>query len=92
MAEANRGFLSASEGVRQEAAEYRELDSERVLVFHHWGGRGKASGLEIEQMRGEGAALFKIRSGTVIGLVHYFDRDRALADLGLAGEAQDGPR
>jgi hypothetical protein len=37
-------------------------------------------------MRGEGAALFHIRNGRVIGIVHYFDRERALAHLGLASE------
>jgi ketosteroid isomerase-like protein len=87
MAEANRDFLSAWEDLRQEAEEYRDLDSERVLVLHRFSARGKASGLELGQMRGEGAALFSIRSGKVIRLVHYFDRERALADLGLAPEA-----
>lgn len=48
------------------------------------GGRGKASGLEVE---GRGAVLFEIRDGKVKRLVRYFDRDRALADLGLRPEA-----
>ena len=46
-------------------------------------GRGKASGLDIEQLRAKTATLFHIRAGKVTRLVGYFERDRALADLGL---------
>jgi ketosteroid isomerase-like protein len=66
--------------------EYRELDDERVLVLNRFGGRGKTSGLDIGQMRAKGANLFHIRDGKVIRVVLYGDRDRALADLGLAPE------
>lgn len=90
MAEANRDFLSAWENLRQEAVEYRALDSERVLVLHRFSARGKASQLELEQMRGEGAAVFNIRSGKVTRLVHYFNREKARADLGFAPQA-DAP-
>jgi hypothetical protein len=38
-------------------------------------------------MRSHGAALFHISGGQVTRLVIYFDRDRALADLGLAQQA-----
>jgi hypothetical protein len=31
--------------------EYRELDDERELVLHRYRGRGKTSGLELEDMR-----------------------------------------
>jgi hypothetical protein len=37
-----------------------------------------------ESTRG-GANLFRIRDGLVVRLDAYFDRDRALADLGLEG-------
>ena len=84
MAEAQRDWLTAWEDLRQEAEEYRELDSQRVLVLHRFSARGKKSGLDLGQMRGEGAALFNIRNGKVIRLVHHFDRERALADLGLS--------
>jgi ketosteroid isomerase-like protein len=45
--------------------------------------RGKASGLELRKMRSEGAVLFYLRDGKVARLVFYWDRNRALADLGV---------
>ena len=47
-------------------------------------GRGKTSGLELSQIRTQGAHLFHIRDGRVTRLVRYLNRDRAFADLGLA--------
>jgi hypothetical protein len=87
MAEGWRSFLSAWEEFHGEAAEYRERDDERVLLLHRWSGRGKSRGLELGQMRTDGAALFHVRGGKVSRLVVYFDRERAVADLGLAPEA-----
>jgi ketosteroid isomerase-like protein len=84
MADGYRAWLSAWEEYRAEAEEYRELDGERVLVLDRYSGHGKTSGLEIGQLRAEGAALFHLRDGKVRRLVIYWDRDRALADLGLA--------
>ena len=77
-----RDFVSPWEDYRSEPNEYRELDGERVLVLLHTTARGKTSGVEIEQLR---ANLFHIRGGKVTRLLHYWDRDRALADLGLDG-------
>jgi ketosteroid isomerase-like protein len=83
MVEAWRDVLSAWEGLRGEAEEYRELDHERVLVLTRNSGRGKASGLELGEMRTHGANLFHVRGGKVTRLVLYWDGGRALADLGL---------
>jgi ketosteroid isomerase-like protein len=83
MVEGWRDFLSAWEDWSAEAEEFRELDEERVLVVFHFTARGKASGLEAGEMRTRGANLFHVRDGQVTRLVLYWDRDRALADLGL---------
>jgi ketosteroid isomerase-like protein len=61
-------------------AEYRGLDDERVLVLDHPGGRGKRSGIEMESV---GATVFRVRAGKVTQIVSYWDRNRALSDLGL---------
>jgi hypothetical protein len=72
-------------GLRIGASEYRELDSERVLVLVHYTGRGKMSGVEIGQMLSKAADLFPIRDGMVTRFVAYGDRELAFADLGLHG-------
>jgi ketosteroid isomerase-like protein len=73
-------FLDAWEDYRVEAEEYRELDGERILVLTRQCGRGRSSGAEIEQLR---ASVFHVRGGKVTRRVNYWDRGRALADLGL---------
>jgi ketosteroid isomerase-like protein len=84
MAKGWREFLSAWEEWREEAEEFRELDGERVLVLVRMSGRGKASGLETGQMRATAAKVFHVRDRKVTKFVTYWDRDRALADLGLS--------
>jgi ketosteroid isomerase-like protein len=79
-----RDFLGAWEDYRVEPEDYRELDGDRVLVFIRIRGRGKASGLEVERMGAKGANLVHLRDGKVTRLVLYWDRERALADAGLA--------
>jgi ketosteroid isomerase-like protein len=84
MAEGWREWLGSWQDFRvAEVGEYRELDDERILVLHRFTGRGKTSGLEVEEMQAKGASLFHIRIGKVTRLVAY-TRERALADLGLA--------
>jgi ketosteroid isomerase-like protein len=92
MAQAMRGWLSGWENYRLEAEQYRELDDERVLVFYSQSGRGKASGLELAQRWPKAASLFLIRDNKVTSLVTYFDRERALADLGLGPEGDAASR
>jgi ketosteroid isomerase-like protein len=76
-------FLSLWEEYRVETDGYRELDDEHVLVLSRVVGRGKGSGVELAQRR---AGTFQIRDGKITRLVMWWDRDRAFADLGLAGE------
>jgi ketosteroid isomerase-like protein len=86
MAEGFREWFSAWEGVITRVDEYRALDAERVLVLQGFtGGRGKRSGLELAEMATGGAGLFHVRDGKVTRLAMWWDRDRALADLGLEG-------
>ena len=82
LAEAWRTFMSAWEDGTVQAYEYRELN-ERVRALGEFAGRGKLSGLELEDMRTDLIPLFHLRERKVTRLVFYFDRDRALADLGL---------
>jgi ketosteroid isomerase-like protein len=82
MAQAGRELIRPWRKFRVRAEEYRELDRERVLVLLSNSGQGRASGLDLQQVRG-GAFLHHVRDGKVTRLVNYWDRDRALADLGL---------
>jgi len=89
MAASWQQWLSAWEGYRIEAEEFRELDEERVFVLTRYGGRGKTSRLEIGDAGGTKAAtLFHLRDGKVIRLVGYNNREQALADVGLAPEGE----
>ena len=87
LAEAMRESLSAWEGFHIHVDEYRELDDERVLVFLRSSGRGKRSGLELDALSDQGAQMVHVREGKVTKIVVYYDRDRALADFGLAPES-----
>jgi ketosteroid isomerase-like protein len=80
LVQAMRSLFSALGDVRAEADEYRELDTGRVLVLTRVSGRGKTSGVQIGD---RGAELFETHDGKVTRIVTYFDRYRALADLGL---------
>jgi ketosteroid isomerase-like protein len=77
-------FLSVWHDFRHAADEYRDLDGERVLVFFHFTGRGKASGLDVDQMPNSAAGLFHVRDGRVTRIVLHFDRSAALEAVGLS--------
>ena len=85
MADGFRSSMGVWKDVHAEVQEYRELDNDRVLVLEWRRARGKASGLELKQMRAEGAVLFHLRDGKVARLAFYWDRERAFADLGVEG-------
>ena len=83
LAEAWAAWLSAWEDVRVGVDEYRDLDDERVLVLQSKSGRGKQSGLEIDEMNAKSATICHVRSGKVTKMVLYYERENAFADLGL---------
>jgi ketosteroid isomerase-like protein len=83
-----RGVLEVMELRQIAAEEYRELDGGEVLVLDRRVGRLKRSGMQFGtgtsvRDAGFGAHVFHVRDGKVRKLVAYFDRDRAIADLGL---------
>jgi hypothetical protein len=81
--EATRELLDAWVEMRTKVEEIRALDPERVLVLIRLSGRARSSGVTLDQMAAQGAQLFELRDGKVTRLVHWFDRTRAFADLGL---------
>jgi ketosteroid isomerase-like protein len=82
--EGGLGILNAWQQLRVEAEQCRELDDERVLVLTRLTGRGKTSGIDLGQMRANGADILHIRDGNVMRFVLYWNREHALADLGLS--------
>ncbi len=75
-----REWLGIWDEYRVEVDEYRELDSEHVLVLLRQMGCGKKSGLPVTN---SGTNLLNIRDGRVTRLALCTDRARPLADLGL---------
>jgi ketosteroid isomerase-like protein len=80
MTEGWRDFLSAWADFHAEVETYREIDEGRVLVLVRRTARGKTSRVQVDV---KAADLFHIKTGKVTKFVAYWDRDRALADLGL---------
>ena len=83
MGEAWGTMVSAWEDLKAIPEEFRELEDGRVLVFLQNEGRGRGSGIEIGGISTKAANLFTVRDGKVKRLTLYWDRDRAIADLGL---------
>ena len=66
-----------------------------VVMVRYWGrgkgsgvevhdrGRAKTSGVDIEEMYAKGAAMFHVRDGKVTRLALYWEREHALADVGV---------
>jgi hypothetical protein len=79
-------FMRAWQDLRAELEEARPLDDERILVFTRNTGRGKTSGVELGELETYGANLFRIVDGRVTELVCYFDRERAIRELGPAAQ------
>jgi len=74
-----------TEGARwsHDEALHRELDDNRVLVFTEGRVRTKHADMEFPGGMIKTAALFHLCEGKVTRVVNYFDREHALAELGL---------
>jgi ketosteroid isomerase-like protein len=81
MAEGYRDWLRAWKDFRAQPEQYLLVSDEQVLVLVHNSGRGRVSGLEIEER--SVANLFQIRDGKVTSIVVYLNREHAFADLGM---------
>jgi ketosteroid isomerase-like protein len=77
------GFLRTWDEFHNQAHEYRDVGDGRVLVLTQFWGRGRSSGLELGDVRSNGASVFQIENGKVVRAAFYWSRERALADLGL---------
>jgi hypothetical protein len=59
MGESWREYLNAWQDLRTAVDEYRELDSERVLVLARFQGRGRTSGLDLGEVERKGPTYFR---------------------------------
>jgi ketosteroid isomerase-like protein len=91
MEELFRGWLNAFAGFRLSVDDLIELDNARLLALTYAGGHGRASGVDLALARAKSANLFELREGKVVRMVVYFDRDRALNDLGVADDTGASP-
>lgn len=82
MAEGYGRWLGGWKDFRAEPEELIVVDATRILVLVRNSGRGRLSGFEMEER--SVANFFELRNKRVIRLVIYWDRQRALAELGLA--------
>ena len=76
-------MLNAWDDPKAIPEEFIEPDDGRVLVLLQNTGRGKGSGIEIGGISAKAANLFEIRDGRVKRLTLYWERERALEELGL---------
>ena len=81
-------MLSAWENLRAVPEMFRELDDGRVLVFLRNTGRGRGSGIEINEISTRAANVFTIRAGKVTHLTLYWDRDEVISELGLTDRTE----
>jgi uncharacterized protein len=78
-----RAWLSPWEDWRIAADDYLEL-GDHVVVLTSYRGRGKGSGVEIEQ---QGAHVLEVRDGKVVRLEIFADREKAIESARRAERA-----
>jgi ketosteroid isomerase-like protein len=84
MAEGWATMLNAWENLHAVPEGFRATDDGRILVFVRNEGRGRGSGIQIDGISTHGANVFTVRDGKVTRLELYWDRDEAIAELGLS--------
>jgi uncharacterized protein len=82
-----QAWLSGWEDWRAEAEEYLEV-GDYVVVLARYYGRGRGSGIEIQQ---EGAHVFKLRDGKVVRLEIFASRDKALESVAADRTSSGAP-
>jgi uncharacterized protein len=75
-----RSWLSEWDRWRVEVDEYLEL-GDHVVALASYHGRGKGSGVEINQ---KGAHVFELRDGKVVRLEIFADREKAIESVRVA--------
>ena len=78
-----RGWLGSFAEFGISVEDVIDLDRGRVLALTSVRGQGKTSGVDLARTGSKTAHLFELRDGRVRRLVVYFQRERALAELGL---------
>jgi ketosteroid isomerase-like protein len=83
MGEAWQDVLSVWHDYRAVAEGYRELDDGSVFVLAAFSARGRTSNIQVRHVLARGASVMHLEDGKVTKLTIYFNRERALAELGL---------
>jgi ketosteroid isomerase-like protein len=76
-----RGLWELLEGMWMEAERIEDIGDGRVVVVVHQGGRGHASGIEVEARRGH---VMTLRRGKIWRLKVYANPEKALEAAGLS--------
>ncbi len=76
-------IYEALENYRMSPEEFIDVDDERVLVFSREGGRGRGSQADVETH--PTAHVWTVRNGKAVRMQSYWERDDALAAVGLSG-------
>jgi len=85
-----RGWLGSFAEFGISVEDVIDLDRERVLALTSVRGQGKTSGVDLARAGSKTAHLFELHAGRVTRLVVYFQRELALAELGV-GPQSVGP-
>ena len=80
-------WLAEWEHWRVDADDYLEL-GDHVVVLATYHGRGKGSGVEVEQ---QGAHVFELRDGRVVRLEIFANREKAIESI-RAARSEEGER